>query len=339
MKLTKSKETPDLVIYPAPPDTARIQFLTSFSNSKDITGERSPFVKFILGEDESMPITKPYGVHIHKGKIYICDTGLGGLIIVDLEKSTFNYFVPKGKGQLKLPLNSFVDNKGYLYIADGQRKQIVVFDSVLNYVNSFGEIENFKPTDVFVYDNKIWVPNSKNNCVNVYSKDDYKLLNKLPDIAKGDPGYLYSPTNIYLANGDLYVSDFGDFKIKKYNLKGEFLSSVGSYGRSLGQFVRPKGIAVDKESNLYVVDAGFENTQIFNKDGQLLMYFGGPYQGPGDMWLPTKVVIDYDNLKYFQKYVDDSFNLKYIIIVSNQYGPDKINIYGAIRFKNSKNKE
>lgn len=94
-----------------------------------------------------------------------------------------------------------------------------------------------------------------------------------------------------------------------------------------------KGIAVDKENNLYVVDAGFENVQIFNNKGQLLMFFGGSYKGPGDMWLPAKVIIDYDNLNYFQKYVHESFDLKYLIFVTNQYGPSKINIYGFVETK------
>ena len=48
------------------------------------------------------------------------------------------------------------------------------------------------------------------------------------------------------------------------------------------------------------------------------------------MWLPAKVIVDYDNLKYFTKYVDDKFKLNYLVFVSNQYGPDKINVYGSI---------
>jgi hypothetical protein len=61
-----------------------------------------------------------------------------------------------------------------------------------------------------------------------------------------------------------------------------------------------------------------------------LMFFGGNYKGPGDMWLPAKISIDYENLEYFQKYVDPDYNLKYLILVTNQFGPDKLNIYAAI---------
>jgi hypothetical protein len=48
------------------------------------------------------------------------------------------------------------------------------------------------------------------------------------------------------------------------------------------------------------------------------------------MWLPADVTIDYGNLGYFSQYVDSSFNLEYLIFVTNQYGPDKVNVYGFV---------
>ncbi len=332
-QLHKMSSTEDIVIYPSPPDTARIQYLTSISTSRYVTGKRSAFGRFILGELNEYSIDKPYGISIRNGKIYICDTGLDVLEILDLENNSFEYFNPGGRGQLKKPVNCSVDEKGQLFIADVGRKQIVIFDTLGEYVNSIGEAGNFKPTDVFVKKDKIWVANFVNNKIHVYSKKTFELLYTLPESETGSEDFLYSPSNIYITDQKVYVSDFGDFKIKIYNHDGEFISSVGSYGRNIGQFVRPKGIAVDREANLYVVDAGFENTQIFNKEGKLLMFFGGAYKKHGDMWLPAKVTIDYDNLKYFEDYVDESFNLKYLIFVTNQYGPDKVSVYGYVEEK------
>lgn len=329
--ITSGSGPDNLVIYPAPPDTARIQFLTHISSSQDVTGNRNSFSKFIFGEPENIVINKPYGIAVSKGKILICDTFIHGLVIIDMEKNTFEQFIPTGKGELKVPINCFVDKKGFRYIADSERKQVVVFDENGNYINSFGEAEAFKPTDVFVENDKIYVANLAGHQVNVYSNDSsYTLLNTFPEVNKNNPESLFSPTNLFVTENKVYVTDFGDFKIKTYTPEGEFISSVGSYGQGIGQFIRPKGIAVDRESNLYVVDAGFENTQIFSKDGDLLMYFGGNYKGPGDMWLPAKVTLDYDNLSYLEKYVDPDYKLKYLVLVTNQFGPDKITIYGAI---------
>jgi len=323
----------DVIIYPAPPDTTRIQFLTTINSSHDVAGKQSGFNKFIFGEVRALPVVKPYGIAIDKGKIFVCDASIVGLEILDLKNNKFEYFVPKGRGQLKLPSNCCVDPQGLLYVADAGRRQVVVFDSLGQYVDAFGDADEAKPTDVAVYGNRIYMPDATHNKINVYQKDSKKLLFSFPDSTVTGDGHLFQPINICVNKDVIYVTDFGDFKVKLFNLKGEFISAVGEFGNSLGQFARPKGIAADRDDNLFVVDAGFENVQIFNKEGQLLMFFGGPYKGPGDLWLPAKVMIDYDNLSYFQKYVDPAFKLKYLIFVTNQYGPDKINVYGAVEGK------
>ena len=329
--VTRTSE--EIVIYPPPPDSARIQFLTSISNSTDIIGKRNRFLRYILGEQETLPIFKPYGITSSKGKIYICDTQLGGIEIIDLQKNEFSYFKPIGRGQIIKPVNCALDENGYLYVADTERNQIVIFDNQLKYLRSFGDPDKFKPTDVAYHDGKLWVCNLKAKQIQVYNKETMRLLFTFPKVSQNDSGYLFSPTNLYVTDQNTYVSDFGDFKIKIYSQDGKYETSIGSYGQSPGQFVRPKGIAVDLDHNLYVADAGFENVQIFDRQGQLLLFFGGSYTGSGDMWLPAKVALDYENLSYFQKYVDRSFKLKYLIFVTNQFGPDKVNVYGFIEYR------
>lgn len=328
--------TPEqIVIFPAPPDTARIQYLTSISSSLDISKKQSAFSKFVLGEEKPKAIVKPFGVDMRFGRLYVCDVGLKSIEIIDLEKNTFEYFTPTGKGKLIIPVNCYVDVRGYLYIADSGRNQIVVFDNTGKYVNSFGEIIKYKPLDVFVSDDKIWVANMENHKIHVYKNDTtYQFLYSFPELTKGEDGFLFQPKDIYVTNDKVYVSDLGGFKINIFTKEGKFLSSIGGLGKNPGQFTRPKGIAVDKEENLYVIDAAFGNAQIFNKNNKLLMFFGGPYNGKGYMYLPANITIDYENIKYFEKYVDPEYKLKYLIIVTNQYGPDKLNIYGRVEIKN-----
>ena len=121
--------------------------------------------------------------------------------------------------------------------------------------------------------------------------------------------------------------------MKKFSLDGQYLGMVGGHGNGPGRFTRPKGIAVDREENLYVVDAAFENVQLFNGDGNLLMHFGGAYKGAGAMWLPAAVEVSYENLSFYESYVDESFVLKYLIYVTNQYGPAKVSVYGKVEEK------
>ncbi len=329
--LSKSSGTDDLVIYPPPPDTTRIQYLTSFSSSHDIIGKQSAFNRYILGEEVPKPIIKPYGITVRNSKIYICDSGLGGLEIIDLAEKKFDYFIPGGLGQLQLPLNCSIDENGSLYVADGNRRQVVIFNSEGKYVSALGEkSEKFKPTDVVVEDDTIWVASVSDRKIFVYNRINNSLLFHFPDAEPGDEAYLYQPVNISVDPLYVYVSDIGDNKIKKFSHDGKYLDFTGGYGNYAGQLMRPKGIAVDDESNLYVVDAAFENVQIFNEEGAILMFFGGPYRRHGDMWLPADVEVSYSDLNFFSSFVDESFNLKYLIFVTNQYGPDKVSVYGFV---------
>ena len=330
---TQSNKT-DLVIFPAPPDTTRIQFLKAYSTSVDVTGSRSGFERFILGNETISVVGKPYGIAIGKGKFYVCDSQTNSIEIFDFSNKQFDNFKPTGFGEFKKPLNCWIDESGYLYVADYERKDIVIFDDKLNFVKNIGAGQLVKPTDVCVYKDRIYVADLKSATINIYSKTDYSMVNSFPSKDVSDSAMLRQPTNLTVCNDVIYVTDFGSFNVKKYDLNGNFLGYFGTYGNMNGQFVRPKGIASDKDDNIYVVDAGFENVQIFRPDGKLLMFFGGAYKGPGYMYMPAKVSIDYQNVDYFKRYVDISFNLKYLIFVTNQYGPDKISVYGFVEPKN-----
>ena len=330
-RVLSNKEIPNVVYYPPSPDTARIQYLTSISSSADVTDRPSALKRFVFGEEIPITIIKPYGVTVNIPKIYICDGGIGGLVNIDLSEKSFEYFIPTGRGRLQLPINCEVDDEGLLYVADANRRQIVVFDSEGNYLAEFGEnTESFRPTDICVRNEKIFVASVKDQKVFVYEKSKLEILYSFPETEPGDPGYLYQPANIS-AEGDLvYVSDMGDNKVKVFSSDGRFIRSVGGYGSFAGQLMRPKGIVVDSLSNLYVVDAAFENVQIFNSLGNVLMFFGGQYKTHGDMWLPADVTISYTGLEYFNRFVDPRFSLKYLIFVTNMYGPDKVNVYGFL---------
>lgn len=321
----------EVILYPSPPDTARIQFLTRYGNSSDLTGGQSKFKSFVAGPEAPIPIVKPYGIAIRNSKIFIADPGIAGIQILNLVKETFESFTPGGRGAFKQPLNCFVDPEGSLYVADAGRKQIVIFNENLDYTGAIGGDIEFRPVDVFVTGDTILVTDPDNNRVRAFSKKSHELLFTFPESAQaGDKDWLYNPINIWVSAGNIFITDFGHSSIKIFSHDGSYLRSIGSYGKRLGQFARPKGIAVDNKQNIFVVDAGFQNVQVFNNAGELLMFFGGPYKSQGDMYLPANVCIDYDHLQYYEKFVAPEFKLEYLIFVTNQYGPDKISVYGRV---------
>jgi len=333
-----------VVVYPPAPDTARIQFLTRYGRASDIEDQKDQgsFLSSLLGQDprddaEQM-IYKPYGVSMSRGRIYTCDTMLAGVVIMDLVGREMGVLRPEEDDAfMAKPINCATDPRdGKLYVADVGREEVLVYDSTLAYQGSIGagDVMN-KPVDVQVHGDRIWVADQTGHGVVLFDRETWAQVGKIPEYAPDDleGRGVRQPTNIWVTDSELYVSDFGDFKIKVYTHDGTFVRSVGQYGRGLGMFLRPKGIAVDREGILYVVDAGFHLVQMFNEQGEMLMFFGGPDDDPGHMYLPAKVTIDYDNVDLFAEYVDPSYQAKYLILVTNQYGADKVNVYARVEPK------
>ena len=70
-----------------------------------------------------------------------------------------------------------------------------------------------------------------------------------------------------------------------------------------------------------------------NPRGELLLFFGAPGDWPDSLNLPADIEIDYDNVALFQGYAHPDFELEYIILVSSQFGVNKVNVYGFGKMK------
>jgi hypothetical protein len=127
---------------------------------------------------------------------------------------------------------------------------------------------------------------------------------------------------------NVYVTDRLLAKVTKFDKNGIFLLSVGKLSASLSNFVRPKGIAVDRQRRFWVVDSATEVGKIYDEQGRLLLFFGMPGTDPGNMLLPADITIDYDNVDLFSEYFAEGAKIKFLVLVSNQFGPNLISVYG-----------
>lgn len=323
------KESRLPVFYPSLPDPPRIQYLKTFSSEVDVTGPRSSFAEFILGKRPERDIVrKPYGVAIFKGKIYVVDTRGGGYAVLDLEKKDLKFIRGSGGGKMQKPINIRIDRDGTKYITDTEKKQILLFDREDRFVRAYGVAGQFKPGDVAIAEERLYVTDLEHHEIQVLDKNSGKLLFKFGK-AGSKEGELFHPTNLAIGpDNHLYVTDTSNFRIQKFTLDGRFIRSFGMIGNAPGKFARPKGIALDREGRIYVVDAAFENIQVFDPEGRLLLFFGEPGASPENINLPTAIVIDYENAPLFQRYADPKFRIEYVILVASQFGVNKVNVYG-----------
>ena len=327
----KQEQSP---FYPQPPSPPRIQYLTSFSGPNDLEPDSS-LSDFVLGEETASDslINKPYGVAIHDGRLYVVDIRGPGYAIFDLKNKKFDIIYGSFTGKMKKPINITIDKDGTKYVCDTGRSLILVYDKDNKFLRLLGDGKSFKPSDSVIVGDKLFVTDIKNHRLVVLDKTTGKLLSTIGSVGSKE-GELFYPTNLAVGpDNNLYVSETGNFRVQKFTLDGKFLRSFGKVGTGLGQFARPKGIALDRDGNMHVVDAAFENVQIFNKDGKLLMFYGEPGGKRSNINLPTGIVIDYDNVDYFKKFAKPGFELEYIILVANQFGKSKVNVFGFGRMK------
>ena len=321
----KPAAPPAAVFYPALPQQPRLQFLQSISGASDLGKKQSAFQQFLLGKRHDELLGKPYDVGACKGKIYILDRMYKKIVVIDLAGRCMSLLNDYGSGRLGDPAGIWVSSEDIKYVADMQRRQVVVFDANDRFLRTYGSREIFeKPVDVAVHGNRVYVVDMKKEQLFILDGESGKLLKTV-----GEKGEFFKPSDVTVGpSGDVYVTDAFHFQIKKFSPEGTLLATIGYHGDQIGGFVRPKGAAVDKSGRLYVVDAAFENVQIFDKQGRLLLFFGGPGNGPGDLYLPAGIAVDSDNTAYFEKFADPHFKLEYVVYVTNMFGSNMLNVYG-----------
>lgn len=318
------------LFFPLPPAKPRVQFLTWASGASELEASRGAFQTFVLGEEPMAHrvIHKPYGIAARDGVVYVCDTKGLSLARLDYKNHTYSVLGTNGAGRLRKPLNIVIDPRGYKFVVDSVRKQVVVFGPDDKYVTAFEVPEPCRPVDVALFGDELYVLDNDESCqIVVLDRVTGEVLRTFGGPG-GEPGTFRIPNSLAIGpDGFLYVSDTHNFRIQKLTLEGESVWMRGQPGYMLGQFGRPRGVRVGPDGTLYVVDGATEIVQMFNEKGQTLMRFGGPGDAPGALGLPATLAIDSTSIPYFEEYIHDDFDVDYLMFVTSQYSRRLINVY------------
>jgi sugar lactone lactonase YvrE len=327
--------TPDLpvqegtVFYPALPERPRIQFLTAITSEEDIGVQRNRFREFVTGKTEQlMRIARPWDLDHTLGKLYVSDKTFRRIIIVDLESKRMGLVDNSSGAALSNPGGIFIDAAGYKYIADRDRHEILVFDNTDAFFRVYQGGPQFQPVDVVVFGNRVFAADVGTESIRIFDRSTGEVLGAIGGQGEGEGTFRF-PTHLTIDDdGNLFVTDFLNFSVQQFDVDGNYVRTIGEPGDFPGAMPRPKGIDVDRDGHLYAVDSAFEIVQIFDiESGDALMPFGKFGSISGGTWLPAGAHIDYDNLDYFSEYLDSDFQAEYLIYVTNQAGPFKINVY------------
>ncbi|MCL5961131.1 MAG: TIGR03663 family protein [Chloroflexi bacterium] len=108
--------------------------------------------------------------------------------------------------------------------------------------------------------------------------------------------------------GNVYVADTWNHRIQKFDSSGQLLVKWGSFFNTKGLeaenrahptgFFGPRGLAFDKDGNLYVTDTGNKRVIVFDSQGRVLRQWGVGGRGSGELNEPIGIALDANDTVY-----------------------------------------
>jgi DNA-binding beta-propeller fold protein YncE len=288
------------VVWPEPPDPPRIRFVTAFRTTEDL--DRSTWAKVrraLLGASRDPGLAQPMGLAISDDgqRVYIADMGLGHVLLADLAHHRLTPFAPDEP--MGKPFNVALDADENLYVSDSAGHQVLVFSRKGERLRAIAR-DSERPTGLaidrarrllYVADSAF--RKSPNHRVRVFTLDGAFVRNVGTGKRGSDDGDFYFPTYLALdGTGGLYVADSMNFRVQQFDRDGRFVRKLGENGDGPGAFARLKGLAFDRDGNLYAVDGGHSNVQMFSPRFEPLMFFGGYAQKLEYFDVPSGIAIE-----------------------------------------------
>ncbi len=188
------------------------------------------------------------------------------------------------EGQLNRPVGLAVAPDGRLYIAEESNNRLSIFTSNGEFEGVLGQGNNLfftRPNSVALGpDGSLYVADTWNFQVQVISPEG-ETINRWGERgeyglgAQPEPVYgFWGPRDVKVdSQGQVYVSDTGNKRIRVYTSDGVHVRDIGSGGSAEGQVDEPSGLALHPDGRLFVADYWNRRISVFNTGGAFMYTF------------------------------------------------------------------
>ncbi len=303
--------------WPAMPEVPRYRWigeLTGEANFATRPGEHSALGTALrwlagIGAGDAVPdrLQRPQGVAVDAaGRIYVSDISRNAVLVFDPAGGRLAVWAEARPGApFRAPIGVAPDGAGGLLVADAEHGAVFRLGADGRPRGEIGRAELVRPTGVArdPQSGRIFVADTRRHRIVIFDPRGRFLDHwGLPG---DEPGRFNAPTYLYVAAGRLYVADTLNSRVQILDSRdGRWLGAIGQRGLYVGNFERPKGVAVDDEGNVYVVESYRDHLLVFDGEGRFLLPIGGTGAGRGQFFLPAGVTVDGHN----RIYVADMFN-------------------------------
>src|ERR1035437_3900190 len=278
------------LVWPQPPNPARIRYVRSISIPNDVGIKRGFFGTILdaVTRRTEERFIRPTGVAESDGAIYVADPGAPALWIFDAPQQASVAVRELGGDALLSPVAVTPERDGRAFVADSLLNKVFLVDRGGKMVSTIADSALKRPV-ALAWDkarDRLYVADAVGQQILVYGSGGNRLLS-WGSRGSGD-GEFNFPAYIALSrSGEVLVTDALNYRVQAFDQNGKFLWKMGRQGDGSGDFAAPKGLATDTEGHLYVVDALFAGVQIFDRDGALLLGFGAGGRARGEFSLPS----------------------------------------------------
>jgi DNA-binding beta-propeller fold protein YncE len=265
------------------------------------------WVAGLLDDEDPKTLLRPQsGAVDGHGRIFVTDVGRNSIFVFDEPKGTLDIWeFATGNRRFIAPSGIAIGPMGRIFVADAERAMVFLLDPAGKGValTRSGQLERptglaFDPDTALLY-----VSDTGAHQIKVF--DVTGRLRQTIGERGDEPGQFNFPTFISLRGNRLVVSDTLNARLQVLALDGSAKPMViGKRGTNYGDFVRPKGVALDGEQNIYAIESYHDHLLIFNARGDFLLPIGGTGREAGRFYLPAGVWTDDDS----RIYVADTFN-------------------------------
>ncbi|WP_251551911.1 6-bladed beta-propeller [Neobacillus muris] len=267
--------------------------------ASNIKGGKPNLSNYIQGDMDN-PLNKPMDATKIGQWVYVTDTNHQQVQVFDISGAFIFKFGKKGtgEGEFLFPYGITGDKKGNIYVADLYNNRISIFDSKGKFVKYFTNDENKadflqSPAGLRIFNNHLWVTDIKLGKVFEYSLTGKKLLEVSTAANKDD--LLNAPNAVALDDEkNIYVSDSGNQRIVVFKKNGEYVRVINGSKNNKGdtKFVNPRGVGVEPDGTLLMVDNMTHYVYGFNQKGEQVFQIGGIGSDKGQFYLPNGLFVD-----------------------------------------------
>lgn len=307
-------------VWPAPPQVPRYRYVGQLTGEDNFVSDeadrRNVAVKVfewlvgLVGNDAKTVLQRPQtGATDAQGRIYVTDISRHAVFVFDPAGRLLVWQHARERVRFVTPIGIAPGKDGEVLVADADLGRVFRLDRDGRPLGDFGGDVLKRPTGLArdPQRGRVYVADTYAHDVKVFA-DDGRLLETIGRRGEDAEG-LNFPTHLAFAGDRLYVADTMNARVQVFDADGKPVRSVGRRGLNMGNFVRPKGVAVDASGNMYVVESYHDYLLVFNSKGEFLMPLGGTGRETGQFFLPSGVWSDRQD----RIYVSDMFNGRVMI--------------------------